>query len=1009
MIPPIYHALSWFAAAVTEKTSQVTSGGPEDQLRAPFESFVVSVASGLGWELVCTGEPPLPNRLGTPDYAVHLNGLLSGYVELKAPGVGANYIRFKDRNRQQFKRFSAIPNIVYTDGNEWALYRFGERVRPIVRLSGDVASEGSSACSFEDAQRIDHLLRDFFLWQPIIPMAQNGAIDLKRFAEQLAPLCRMLRDDVMDALKDEHSPLLQLATDWRHLLFPDASNEQFADAYAQTATFALLLGRSEGADPLTLDTATNTLDAQHNLLSRALQILTERRARHEISASLDLLLRVISVVPPASIKSAHDPWLYFYEDFLASYDPELRKNAGVYYTPVEVVHAQTRMIDDLLVHRLSKPLGFADSGVFTLDPAVGTGTYLLGIIEHALERVATEQGEGAVPSQATVLARNLHGFELLVGAYAVTDLRVSRALLDRGASLPPGGTHVYLTDTLESPTAEAPELPLFLRPIAQQHERALKVKADVPVMICVGNPPYDRHEAASRHNRARTGGWVRWGEDANGTNSIFSDFVVPAHAAGYGIHIKNLYNLYVYFWRWALWKVFEQEDSNGPGVVSFITAASYLDGHAFAGMREHMRRVCDEIWILDLGGEGRGTRRDDNVFAIQTPVAIAVALRTGVSGQHCPATVRYSRIEGKRSQKLATLDSVHRLSDIEWCDCSHEWLAPFRPQAQGQYVRFPLLTDLMPWQQSGVKAGRTWVICPDEDTLKNRWDALTRASHDEREKLFKNSPTGRKVHEAAIQLPPYRSTVTAVADLPMGSNSPQIVRYAFRTLDRQFIFSDARLIDRPCPTLWSVHSDRQVYLTTLLNHPLGAGPAMTACAYVPDLHHFRGSYGAKEVVPLYRTADSSAPNVLPGLLDCVGERLKQRVQPEDMVSYIYGLLANPAFTGRFSNELETRELRVPITKNPMLFEQVRAVGSKLLWLHTYGERFLVEGQPRGRIPPGRAKCIVAVPGTPDEYPESFTLLQRVLESECFQEDELPATPAGMRKPPRVSSDTTTLL
>ena len=903
-------ALRTFAAHVTEKTSQLTSGAPEDQLRTPFENFVTAVATGFGWDLVCSGESPLPNRLGTPDYALHLAGLLCGYVELKAPGVGANNIRFTSRNRDQFKRFSSIPNILYTDGNEWCLYRCGERIRPIVRLAGDVASDGSQACTLEDAQRLDDLMRDFLLWHPIIPIAPNGTIDLKRFAQDLAPLCRMLRDDVSDALNDPTSPLLHLATDWRDLLFPDASNAQFADAYAQTATFALLLGRSEGADPLTLNTATDILDAQHTLLSRALQVLTEPRARREISASLDLLLRVISVVPPASIQSTQDPWLYFYEDFLATYDPELRKNAGVYYTPIEVVHTQTRLIDNLLVRRLGKPLGFADPGVYTLDPAVGTGTYLLGIIEHALDRVATEQGQGAVPSQATELAKNLHGFELLVGAFAVTELRVSRALADRGASLPPSGTHVYLTDTLESPTAETPELPLFLRPIAEQHAKALEVKATVPVIVCLGNPPYDRHEAASSHNRARTGGWVRWGQDGEGVDGIFCDFVAPVQEAGHGIHVKNLYNLYVYFWRWALWKVFEQEESSGPGVVSFITAASYLDGDAFGGMREHMRRVCDEIWIMDLGGEGRGTRRDDNIFAIQTPVAVAVAFRAASSERNSPAAVRYTRIAGTRSEKLATLDSIRQFSDVEWCDCSQDWMSPFRPQIQSRYRRFPLLTDLMPWQQSGVKAGRTWVISADDETLTRRWDVLMRANDHDREQLFKNSPTGRKVQESAIQLPPHRARLGAIADLPDGTKAPEVSEYSFRTLDRQYILLDARLIDRPCPPLWSVHGDRQVYLTTLLNHPLGSGPALTACSDIPDLHHFRGSFGAKSVFPLYRTSDASSVNITPGVLSVLESTLMRSVAPEDLVSYIYGLLANAAFTTIFATDLATRELRV---------------------------------------------------------------------------------------------------
>lgn len=606
------------------------------------------VAAALRWKVVCTGETRLPDRLGKPDYAVHLNGMLtgSGYAELKAPGIGANPDRFSGHNREQWNRFKAIPNLLYCDGNEWGLYRSGAAVRPVARLSGDVASDGRKAVKPEDAAAIDVLLRDFFSWEPIIPTDRKGKIDLEGFSEMLAPLCRMLRDEVTDALKNTRSPLRKLARDWRQLLFPYADDHQFADAYAQTVTFALLLARSEGADPLDMTSAQSALAAEHSLLSRALQVLTDANARTEISASLDLLLRVTAEVPPPALTGPGNPWLYFYEYFLAAYDPKLRKDAGIYYTPVEVVHAQVRLIDDLLTNRLGKPLGFADPEVVTLDPAVGTGTYLLGIVEHAMEKVENLEGPGAVAGKATTLADNLYAFEILVGPFAVAELRVTRALRDKGAELPANGTHIFLTDTLESPNAKPKLVPLFLQPIADQHRLALNVKANIPIIVCLGNPPYDRHEAAAPDNKARTGGWVRYGDEGEEAGPIFRDFLDPAAAAGYSELVKNLYNLYVYFWRWALWKVFEHETSPGPGVVSFISASSYIDGDAFCGMREHMRRQCDEIWILDLGGEGRGTRKSDNVFAIQTPVAIAIAVRTDTVHPKQPARVHYTRIEG---------------------------------------------------------------------------------------------------------------------------------------------------------------------------------------------------------------------------------------------------------------------------------------------------------------------------------------------------------------------------
>jgi hypothetical protein len=175
-------ALGDFADAVAAKMTSLTVGEPEDQLRGPFENFMAAAAGVLRTSVVCTGETRLPGRLGRPDYAVHLKKLLAGYVELKAPGVGANVKYFTGHNREQWKRFSAIPNILYSDGNEWALYRNGEQVGEAVRLSVNVAGKSGKAVSAEDADAVERLLRDFFSWQPIVPTNSKGKIDLKGLA-----------------------------------------------------------------------------------------------------------------------------------------------------------------------------------------------------------------------------------------------------------------------------------------------------------------------------------------------------------------------------------------------------------------------------------------------------------------------------------------------------------------------------------------------------------------------------------------------------------------------------------------------------------------------------------------------------------------------------------------------------------------------------------------------------------------------------------------------------------
>lgn len=991
----LHDALKAFAESLSAKVSAIAAGEPEDQLKAPVDELLRAFADVAKVRLVAKGESQLEGRLGRPDFVVVVNDLQVGHIELKAPGKGADPSVYKGHDRRQWHRFKSLPNLLYTDGTEWALYREGEPHGRRVRLSGAAHADGSEAVGEGDAAALLELLGEFTSWVPIIPRAA------KALAQYLAPFCRLLRDEVLDALRVESPPITAIREDVKQLLFPDADDDRFADAYAQTVVFALLLARIEGASTLDLDGAIKGLSHGHTLLSRSLEFLTDDTALAEIATSVRLAQRVINEVDPKSLRpkpgavgpwlrgrdterdiegdspKALDPWLYFYEDFLAAYDPKLRNEAGAYYTPVEVVRCQVRLIDDILRNRFDRRHGFVENDVITLDPGLGTGTYLLGVIDHAIERVIEEEGEGAVRGAANTLARNLHGFEWMVGPYAVAQLRVSKAIADLGSRLPADGPGIYLTNTLESPHTIPPRPPLFHQPIAREHERALKLKDAETVLVVLGNPPYDRHESyVEGLNEATTGGWVRHGGHNPATGEkdppILKDFIEPAKAAGHGRHLKNLYNLYVYFIRWSLWKVFEHKTAKGPGVVSFITASSYLDGDAFAGLREHMRRVCDHIDIIDLGGEGRGTRQDDNVFAIKTPVCIFVAHREGRSNRETPAKVRYTSVEGSRAGKLEQLDAVTTAEDLRWKLAPKGWQDAFFPNASGTFTAWPSLTDAMPWQNNGVKAGRTWVIDPEESTLRTKLTRLFNAKPDERPVLFKDSPTGCKTTDKPAQLPPDRRRLESVSAAPKSEAMRiPITKCLYRSLDRQFLTADARFLDRGAPPLWYALGSKQVHLMSLFSTPLGDGPAIIAASEIPDLDAFRGSYGAKAVLPLYRDAEAKCPNLAPGLADTLADAYGFTPSPEDIAGFLYGVLAQPAYTRRFAKELQRREVRVPWTKDARLFREVSAFGQRLIWLHTYGERCVPKGKRRGIVPRGEARNTKAVPDTEDAYPESF--------------------------------------
>lgn len=953
----IHEVLSVFATkiALKFKAIRTVEGQREAQIVAPIEELLKASQSLAKGTISVTNESTMAEVRGRPDLAVATSGLLQGFVELKAPGKGAQPLKFTNpRDRGQWAKFKKLPNIMYTDGTEWALFQEGSEL-PVacVTLGVDITTEGEKAITPDNAKAFATLLSRFFHWDPIVPK------DPKDLAVGLAKLCHYLREDVEHAVSVPDSNLSEVMREWRARLFPDADDKRFADAYAQTVAYALLLAHSRGLDVPDIGKAVSALEPAHGLLGQALNVLTQPSALAEVKPAVDILFRyILAVNLSVFTKVPGEPWLYFYEDFLAEYDPALRKDFGVYYTPAEVVEAQTSLVSTLLRDKFNRKLGFGDNGVAVLDPGVGTATYLLGVIEHGVKNALSYGGPGYVPERASVMANNIYGFEYLVGPYAVAHLRISEEFKRHNATLPTDGIHIYLTDTLESPHATPPTLPgLFGKKLSDEHKKALKIKSMTPILVCLGNPPYDRHSAIDAVER---GGWIRYGDGQDGINGLLHDYIEPVQEAGRGGDLKNLYNSYVYFWRWALWKVFEQGER--PGIVSFITASSYLRGPAFLGMREHMRRTFDELWIIDLGGDNLGPRKTPNVFAIQTPVTIAVGARYGNPKPETPAIVHYtSLVEGSRDEKLALLAGIKDFTDLSWELAMTDWKDPFLPNRSGKFWDWPLVTDLFPWQHSGVQMKRTWVIAPDQNSLAKRWQEFSSATLKQKRSLFKETRDRKITSILKDNTGKYLASLDSItANAPI----PTPVRYGFRSLDRQWVLVDTRLGDYLRPVLWQSYGPRQIYFTSLLSTVLGTGPAATVTSNMPDIHHFSGR-GGKDIIPLWRDCAANHPNVTAGLLEALSSPLGRKVSPEDLFAYCYAILSAPIYADKFSEDLAIPGPRVPITKNVELFTPAVKLGRRLVSLHTYGERF----NPCA-IPKGDARIVKAI--APSPIPDKYT-------------------------------------
>jgi len=797
-------------------------------------------------------------------------------------------------------------------------------------------------------------------WRSAFKLRHGEAIaGAARLAERMAETAFALRQEIGEAIAAEPAdgPFTTLMEEVRTQLVGDVDPPRFADMCAQTIVYGVLTSRV--TDPAAFG-ASPTLAAvplANPFLAAFFDDVVDQ------AASLDLddigLEQLVADLRATNVEAildqfgatarGGDPVIHFYEEFLKRYDARARADAGAFYTPQPVVEFMVRTVDELMRSRFGLARGIADPATWAevaesngfavprgvdpstpfvsmIDPATGTGTFLVEWIRRA--HVAFLQGGGAPSGWSehlrTVVLPSLHGFELMLGPYAIAHLKVALELHEDDVHTE--DLSILLTDTLDhAPRAAA----LFHDdPVSAEGERAAALKAGSGFAVCIGNPPYDRVA------RSAGGGVIT---DATGGRSLFDDLLDPAREHTIFSHHASLYNTFVYFWRWALWQVFERR-AGCPGVVSFIAPSSWLWGPGFLGLRRLVRELADEVWVVDLAGDNRGTRRDENVFEIETPVAIVTAVRSGGGDRAAAARARYHRLEGTAAEKLAALaGGAADLGAGGWIDLPSAPYDPLLPLTGGtEWRSYPALTDLFPWQQPGCKFGRTWPIAPSRDVLEQRWLRLVATTDpDDRAACFVTPSHGRNVNTRVGD----RRTI---AEEPVGAPPPPIARYGYRSFDRQWAFDDPRLAALERPSLWASASERQIFMATMPTNALGLGVSASVTADVPDLHFFCGR-GGKDILPLHRDA-AGTPNVDPSALEAISGRhtgagATHGVGAPELFSYAYAVLAGTDYSERFRQELETPGPRVPLTADGTLFAEVADLGRDLIWLHTFGARF----------------------------------------------------------------------
>jgi hypothetical protein len=394
-------------------------------------------------------------------------------------------------------------------------------------------------------------------------------------------------------------------------------------------------------------------------------------------------------------------------------------------------------------------------------------------------------------------------------------------------------------------------------------------------------------------------------------------------------------------------------------------------------MRADLRKSCSDIWVIDASPEGHQPAVNTRLFqGVQQEICIVLALRRPDAKVGELARIRYRALpESHREDKFLALAAL-TLTDNGWQDGDAEIRGPFLPEHSLGWGAFPALSDLFESDFAGVMSCRTWVIAPDSPSLSMRWDRLVREKDlIEKAKLFHEDRDRTLARKVSVPL-----GIHAVREQNVETDKGAVVtpvRFGFRSLDRQWIVPDHRLLSQGRPELWANWSSRQVFGFVLDQIPTTDGPGIIFSDLIPDKNYFRGN-SAGRAIPLWRDAAATVPNIKAPLLAHLSATYGKPVTASDVMAYVAALLAHPAFTARFNEDLIRPGLRVPVTADPALFDRAVTLGREVIWLHTYGERFAdpASGRPAAppRMPKGQGPTIPVggtIPGAPNPLPDTM--------------------------------------
>jgi len=673
----------------------------EHSLRPALNELLISIANELNPKIKVIHEHKREGKFGAPDFKIFENENIIGYVENKRIDEQLDKILKSD----QIKKYIELSNnLLLTNYLEWIWIRNGE-----IQKRETLPKLSESFELSESYKTVKELICNY------LSTAPQGISEPKKLAESLAVRAKLLKDFIDEELQrqeqlDEQPKLKGLYHTFKEFVFSDLTISEFADAFAQTLIYGLFLAKlNADTQQVNLYNVTQFIPTSFQLIRELVDFLKElenpdyRETRwivEEVITVMNTLdLRAIqeslsfskSKLPESfklSGSSTHkDPYVYFYEDFLAAYDKNLRKAKGVYYTPSPVVNFIVKSTNEILKTDFGIESGLADEKQVTiLDFATGTGTFLIEILQQIFDNLKNS-GKKELIIRDHIL-KNIYGFEYLIAPYTITHLKLSQFLKEHNYELSDKERfQVFLTNTLE-PIDKQVRIPL-LPALSKESKDAQEVK-DKPILVITGNPPY----SVSSSNK-----------------SNFIDNLMKKYKAG--LNEKNIQSLsddYIKFIRFAHNKI----ENIGQGVIAVITNNSYLSGSIHRRMRETLYNDFDKIYILNLHGNSLRKEQGENVFDIRVGVSILFLIKNlpKVSNllevENQKQIFYYSTQDNeiyKRDEKFDFL-SHNDLTTVAWKEIKPQkpdfWFVEKNLSYEEEYNKFWSVTDIFKEYSCGV-------------------------------------------------------------------------------------------------------------------------------------------------------------------------------------------------------------------------------------------------------------------------------------------------------------------